>query len=878
MAGDYKLPIAITERVRFYDGQFLQDQDFIDEQKYHLARRNRHHRTLHVTGVAEGLTAYRPANTTFRVKVRAGLAIDPDGRQILLTATSPSLDLPANSANSERWLYIAYHQVPDKLQSSGQGVEGETRWREAPHIFTSDNANLGVDDDYEGPDWSGYLPEADGPPPPVLLAKLTINANGGVTVDNNVRHFSGLRLPGPDSLAPTLRADTAGNVGLWLVKDNDLAQRLTISPDGNVGINTNTPAAALEIRSTLKATVQNRTLVGLKISPTFDAGNLTGVKKYGLIVEAGNVGIGTTTPQTNLEVRGLVRGGYDASNYTEIGHGGGNGYINTVGKGRLDFRHDHKNKMVLTSGGDLGIGTDEPGTALEVRGNVRGAYNANNYTEISHGGSHGYINTVGAGRLDFKHDSNTLMSLTDEGNLGIGTDPGAKLDVNGNIKFGENLQTTGIAQITPIYIRGTGLNNPSNRKLVIGGQTVINSNTAGLEFAIINKADHSVVSTTRYTTMSDKTAADNLATALNGITKEQLGVLASCRAWEGQVTDNLRLAFQRVGLYKALATFGGMRRPYAAIFGASSSDTIGTAKAVEVLHSSNANAPFAEIRGWLMDGAFVATGTVPNALATSNGAGLAIIANETGNVGIGTTNPGGKLHIINAAQEADGDTLVLGSTGSTNLRLGYHSDYSWIQSHGSKPLVINSKGNNVGIGTPEANATLEVNGSFKTTTDASGERALYTESPNDGNHRGDDNTQNATGLVYRVAENPPASGDPILQVRSSGEAVRFFVEHDGWTGSKDNSAWFGGGYDNYFAGKVGIGTTGMTAGAKLTVDGPISENGQKLTDKYHPKNVPMNYIRSSDGKYRLIMENNGHATIYWQEGGQQRYRVIGSAG
>jgi hypothetical protein len=79
MAGDYKLPIAITERVRFYDGQFLQDQDFIDEQKYHLARRNRHHRTLHVTGVAEGLTAYRPANTTFRVKVRAGLAIDPDG-------------------------------------------------------------------------------------------------------------------------------------------------------------------------------------------------------------------------------------------------------------------------------------------------------------------------------------------------------------------------------------------------------------------------------------------------------------------------------------------------------------------------------------------------------------------------------------------------------------------------------------------------------------------------------------------------------------------------------------------------------------------------------------------------------------------------------
>jgi hypothetical protein len=100
-----------------------------------------------------------------------------------------------------------------------------------------------------------------------------------------------------------------------------------------------------------------------------------------------------------------------------------------------------------------------------------------------------------------------------------------------------------------------------------------------------------------------------------------------------------------------------------------------------------------------------------------------------------------------------------------------------------------------------------------------GFRALYTECLNDGNHRGDGNTQNDTGLVYRVAENPPASGDPILQVRSSGEAVRFFVEHDGWTGSRDNSAWFGGGYDNYFAGKVGIGTTSLSA--KLHVDGEI---------------------------------------------------------
>ncbi|NEQ86447.1 MAG: hypothetical protein F6K26_42205 [Moorea sp. SIO2I5] len=97
-----------------------------------------------------------------------------------------------------------------------------------------------------------------------------------------------------------------------------------------------------------------------------------------------------------------------------------------------------------------------------------------------------------------------------------------------------------------------------------------------------------------------------------------------------------------------------------------------------------------------------------------------------------------------------------------------------------------------------------VNGSLSFSSNASGERPLLMEAPSDGNHRGD-GTQGATGLVYRVAENPP-EGDPIFQVRSEGEAVRFFVEHNGWTGSRSNSAWFGGTErDNYFAGKVGIG-------------------------------------------------------------------------
>jgi hypothetical protein len=320
----------------------------------------------------------------------------------------------------------------------------------------------------------------------------------------------------------------------------------------------------------------------------------------------GNIGIGTTNPGARLTIQhaGTDPGTNDDGKTLFISGSFGSGLSNDGG---IDFRHDN-----LTQGIGIGYNTIYASGTLAAQ-------------DLN-------LQSKGTGLLKLRTNGADRVTVNGSGGVNVSALAGTGLRQVYANAAGDLTTNSTIPLIDAVYIRGSGLNNTTNRVLRIGTNEYYNTATGrGLTLTIINKSNHGLVSNTNYDCYGDVTAANNLAAALNGITSSQIGILTSYDAWEGQLTTNLKNAFNRLGLYTARwTTPGGSRRPYAAIFEGASAG-INASKAVEAQLSDNANAPYAEIRGFLIDGSFVASGTRPSGLGTPIG-DPAIGVNEGANV------------------------------------------------------------------------------------------------------------------------------------------------------------------------------------------------------------------------------------------------------
>ena len=193
--------------------------------------------------------------------------------------------------------------------------------------------------------------------------------------------------------------------------------RITLTSNGNVGIGTNSPTYSLQVSQdntgaypgdnttgqfVISGATDSTKRFGFQLDTTRNFGHIqvvkAGTSAYPLILNGigGNVGIGTTAPTSTLTVAGseiTANGENSAITLQNTAATSGNKWYFRTGAvgtntpiGGLSIADNNGYRMVLTSTGNVGIGTTSPAYTLDVNGTQR-LFGANAYALILDGNS-----------------------------------------------------------------------------------------------------------------------------------------------------------------------------------------------------------------------------------------------------------------------------------------------------------------------------------------------------------------------------------------------------------------------------------------------------------------------------------------------------------
>ncbi|NEO47027.1 MAG: hypothetical protein F6K55_24060 [Moorea sp. SIO4A3] len=209
-----------VKRLHYFNKQFLREQDFIDEQNYHMHQQRDHNRLLHTPGIAQGLEIPDPPSGSTSVTVNAGIAYDNQGREIFL-ANNQEINLGTFAADQSVYVAIAYAEQ-ETDPSSEAGLTGNTRWTEEPAIETLE------------PNTNGQFP-AD-PEEKIILAKVNRSGNEIANIDRSERRSAGVVGGDLEVRSLTLTNPTVDS-SQWSSLNLSAAQQVEL--DGSLSIDRN---------------------------------------------------------------------------------------------------------------------------------------------------------------------------------------------------------------------------------------------------------------------------------------------------------------------------------------------------------------------------------------------------------------------------------------------------------------------------------------------------------------------------------------------------------------------------------------------------------------------------------------------------------------